>query len=155
MTTDTSAAESKPRDMEAVEAQVRAALANVDANRPVPADAPPHRGDSPPGPSAVAAPPRPPEAPLGTADAAVPPRAADPQAQPPAPPVQIEPLPTVEIKSRPVADVAAMPPASSGQESVEEDKGLLSAIKKIPDLLRFGSPAPADEVPRPPLPVSQ
>ena len=80
------------------------------------------------------------------------PRAADPL-PPPAqqPPVQSEPLTTVEIKSRPIASVDASPPQPPAAE--EEDKGLFSAIKRIPDLLRSDTPPPSNEAPRPPMPV--
>jgi hypothetical protein len=152
---ETSAADSKPRDEESVEAQVRAALANVDATRPAAPDVPLHQADIPPAPSAVVAPPRPAEGPLGGETVAATPRAADVQQSP----IQSEPLPTVEIKSRPVAAVEPLPsaaPPPPAQENVqEEDSGLLSVIKKIPDLLRAASPAPTDEAPRPPQPVGQ
>jgi hypothetical protein len=170
MTTDASATESKPReverDMQAVEAQVRAALANVDATRPAPPDAMPHAADIPPAPPAVATQPRPADSPVGPGAIAVVPRADDltppPMQQAPA---ESEPLPTVEIKSRPVAAVEASPapPAKEkAQENVQEnvpenaqveDKSLLSAIKKIPDLFRPKAAASDGEAPRPPLPV--
>ncbi len=70
------AAEAKPReaeDKESVEARVRAALANVDANRPAPADVPPRRGDN----QGPAAQPRPAETSPNTT-AAIPPRPLDP-----------------------------------------------------------------------------
>ena len=68
------ATEAKPReaeDKESVEARVRAALANVDANRPAPADVPPRRGDNP----GAAAQPRPAETSPNTT--AIPPRPLD------------------------------------------------------------------------------
>jgi len=71
--TDTSVAEKEPRGQTSAEALVRAALANVDANRPAPSDAPiepgladtrsaavdvqPHRADVPPRQADVGAPP--------------------------------------------------------------------------------------------------
>jgi hypothetical protein len=70
------ATEAKPReaeDKESVEARVRAALANVDANRPAPADVPPRRGDN----QGPAAQPRPAETSPNTT-AAIPPRPLDP-----------------------------------------------------------------------------
>jgi len=158
-TTDTSADASKASDEDSVEAQVRAALANVDASRPapVPPAAPPHQADAPPAPVAVAAPP-----PADSAAAAGPveiaPRAAD-LGSPPVPqaPVQPDPLTTVEIKSRPVVDVGALPAAApaqkDAQENTQDDSGLLSAIKHIPDLLRASSSAPDGDPPRPPRPV--
>ncbi|HKM87536.1 MAG TPA: hypothetical protein VJX48_02935 [Xanthobacteraceae bacterium] len=174
MTTDTSAAESKPGGMESVETQVRAALENVDANRPAPsevplqkADTPPERPErpEPPEPPAVGAQPRPVEgALLGTGVVAAVPPAADVAPQPvQQAPVQPEPLPAVEIKSRPVADVATLPqpePAAPAQEDAKEnakaeDKSLLSTLKKIPEMLRSASGATSNDPPRPPLPVGQ
>ena len=49
MKTDTSATESQPRNEKSVEARVRDALANIDANRPAPPDVPPQQVDGPPG----------------------------------------------------------------------------------------------------------
>ncbi len=152
---ETHAVESKQHDEESVEAQVRAALANVDASRPAPAEASPHKIDVSPAVPAVAAQPKPADsAPPVTAVAAVPPAA---ETSPP--PVQIapiepEPLTPVEIKSRPVAAaVEATPPVAPVSAAKEEDQDLLSMIKKIPDLLRPNAPAPEGEAPRPPLPV--
>jgi len=84
------ATEAKPRDGEdeaSVEARVRAALANVDANRPAPADVPPRRGDGQgagqPGPAegspgtTAAIPPRPVEQPPASVGAGGQPRSAD------------------------------------------------------------------------------
>lgn len=152
--TEIHAVESKPHDDESVEAQVRAALANVDASRPAPAEASPHNIDVPPVMPAVAAQPKPADSPSPvTAVATVPPAA---ETSPP--PVQIvptepEPLTPVEIKSRPVAAVEATPPVAPVSAAKEEDRDLLSMIKKIPDLLRPNAPAPEGEAPRPPLPV--
>ena len=184
---DTSAAEAKPRDKgaveakpreketaeskardkddkESVEARVRAALANVDASKPAPAEAPapPRQAGIPPAPSAAAAQPLPAEAPLTTGAIAAAPRAAEAVPQPaPQAPAEPNPLLSVEIKTRPVADV---PPAAaaqdgaqqaSAQEDAKEDKGLLATIKKIPGLLRPASGAATSEPPRPPLPVGE
>ena len=188
---DTSAAEAKPRDKgaveakpreketadskardkddkELVEARVRAALANVDASKPAPAEAPapPRQAGIPLAPSATAAQPLPAEAPLTTGAITAAPRAAEAVPQPaPQAPAEPNPLAAVEIKSRPVADVpAATPPGAaaqdgaqqaSAQEDAKEDKGLLATIKKIPDLLRPASGATTSEPPRPPLPVGE
>jgi hypothetical protein len=158
--TDTSAAESKPRDEEAVAAQVRAALANA-ANRPAASEAPPHQADVPTAPPAVEAKSGPAEAPLVTGAIAVTPRAAEITPQPvPQAPAQPDPLATVEIKSLPVAGVDELPqPAAPAQKEAQaEDKGLLSAIKKIPGLLRpdrADSHSPAGDAPRPPMPVGE
>ncbi|MGB7098158.1 MAG: hypothetical protein WBD95_05225 [Xanthobacteraceae bacterium] len=152
---ETHAAESKPHDEESVEAQVRAALANVDASRPAPAEASPHKIDVSPVVPAVAAQPKPADsAPPVTAIAAVPPAAetSPPPAQ--TAPTEPEPLTPVEIKSRPVAAaVEATPPVAPVSAAKEDDQDLLSMIKKIPDLLRPNAPAPQGEAPRPPLPV--
>jgi hypothetical protein len=175
--TDTSAPETKSRDAETVESRVRAALAKVDSTRSAPPAVPPRQANVSPGPPAVVPPPRAannppgpvavaphavdPAAVLVTARPADPvtvgavPRAADP-VPPPAQqaPVQSEPLTTVEIKSRPIASVDATPaPQQAPPAEEEEEKGLLSAIKKIPDFLRSDSHPPASEAPRPPMPV--
>jgi len=176
MTTGTSTAESKPDDMKSVETEVRAALEKVDAQRPAASDAAPQTVSLPPAPPAAAAEPQPTESPvLGTAGAVAvpPPAAAAVVVTPPAAeaarepvqqaPVQPEPLTPVEIKSRPVADVAALPPpepAAPAQENVQadakaDDKGLLSTLKKIPEMLRSASGATSNDPPRPPLPVGQ
>ena len=142
-------------DKETVAAQVRAALANVDASRPASTELP--------------APPRPLEAPLTTGAIGAPPRAGDvvlppPQPAPPTPlqpaPVAPNPLVSVEIKSRPVANAAGMPAADGVQpegvpEEAKGDKGLLATIKRIPALLRPGAGATTNEPPRPPLPVDE
>jgi len=165
--TGMSAAESKPREKESVEAEVRAALAKVDANQPAPPDVPPRQADIPPTPPVAGPEPGSAVGSVGadaaaTAphSAAAAPRAADLQPQPAQQdPIQSEPLTAVEIKSRPVAAVEPLPPpatAPPAQENAQgEDNGLLSAIKKIPDLLRSNSPAPDSQPPRPPLPVSE
>jgi hypothetical protein len=163
------AAESKARDKddkESVEARVRAALANVDASKPTPAEAPapPRQAAIPPAPAAATATaqPLPAEAPLTTGTIAATPRAAEASPQPaPQAPAEPNPLVSVEIKSRPVADVppaAAAPDGTqqaSAQEDAKEDKGFLATIKKIPSLLRPASGAATSEPPRPPLPVGE
>ena len=164
---DKEAAESKARekdDKESVEARVRAALANVDASKPAPAEAPapPRQAAIPPAPAAATAQPLPAEAPLTTGAIAPAPRAAEASPQPaPQTPAEPNPLVSVEIKSRPVADVppaAAAPDGTqqaSAQEDAKEDKGILATIKKIPSLLRPASGATTSEPPRPPLPVGE
>jgi hypothetical protein len=158
-TADTSAAESKPhdveRDMQSVEAEVRAALANVDANRPAPPEVTPRQADVPPAPPVVAVPPQAAGNPIGASAVAAAPHSDE--VAPPPPPQQAsissDPLPAVEIKSRPVAAVEPSAPPASAPAAQEEDKGLLSAIKKIPDLFRPSAPASDGQAPRPPLPV--
>jgi hypothetical protein len=148
------AVETKPHDEESVEAQVRAALANVDASHPAPAEVTPRKIDVPPVPSAAAAPPKPPESPPTPAAVASVPPAAETTPSPiekavPDP----EPLAPVEIKSRPVAAVEESPPVAPVSAVKEEDGDILSMIKKIPDLLRPKSAAADGDAPRPPLPV--
>jgi hypothetical protein len=174
------AAESKPRegeDKESVEARVRAALANVDANRPAPprpTDMPapnvaglqqPRPVEVPPAvPSAAAVPtpqtapqtalqsPPGQTAPIPPAPVPAPAQAAPAQAATVQPgPAQPDPLTTVEIKSRPVATLDDAAPAAEAPPAPPEERGLLSAIKHIfPDLRR---PTPVGEAPRPPAPV--
>ncbi len=160
--------ESKPRDAESIEAQVRAALEKVDAQRPAPSDAAPQTVSLPPPPPAVAAEPRPTEGPVpGTtgAVAVAPPTAATVVVTPSAAeaarepvqqaPVQPEPLTPVEIKSRPVAAVEASPSPQPAPPAHEEDKGILSTLAKIPEMLRPASGATSKDPPRPPLPVGE
>ena len=144
------AAESKARDKddkESVEARVRAALANVDASKPAPAEAPapPRQAAIPPAPSAAAAQPLPAEAPLTTGAIAAAPRAAEAVPQP-APQAPAEPNPLlVEIKTRPVADV---PPAAAAQTAPSK-----RARKRTPKRTRASSPpsrkSPASCAPAP------
>ncbi len=156
------AAETKPRDWESVEARVRAALANANANRPALPDAALHHADSPPTPPtppAAAVQPQPPNEPPATGAIQAGPRAANLQPQPEPPtPATPDPLPAVEIKSRPVAAVEALPPqpapAAAG-DAQAQDMDLVSAIKKIPEMLRNDKPVPASEAPRPPMPVGE
>jgi hypothetical protein len=157
--------ESKPRDAESVEAQVRAALEKVDAHRPASPDVAPQTLSLPPAPPAVAVEPRPAEGPVpGTTGAvAVAPPAADvaPRAAEAAPPpvqqvpAQPEPLTPVEVKSRPVAAVEASPSPQPAPPAHEEDKGFLSTLAKIPEMLRPASGATSKDPPRPPLPVGE
>lgn len=137
---NTDAAEAKARDLESVAAQVRAALANVDATRPASPE-PPARPAESAAPGAAALQPNP------TAELT-----PQPVQQTP---VQPEALPSVEIKSRPVATVDAVPPqsASAAPDDAQEDKSPFSALKKI--LLRSAGPEPADQAPRPPQSVGE
>jgi len=157
--------ESKRREAESVEAQVRAALEKVDAHRPTPPDIAPQTVSLPPAPPAAAAEPRPAEGPVpGTTGAvAVAPPAADAapgaaEAVPPPlqqPPVQPEPLTPVEVKSRPVAAVEPSPLPEPAAPAHQEDKGILSTLAKIPEMLRPASGATGKDPPRPPLPVGE
>jgi hypothetical protein len=187
--TDTSVAEKEPQGQKSAEALARAALANVDANRPAPNDAligpgltdTPAPADIQSRPANVAprqadvGPPQPVAAPPRAGGIEVAPHAADVQPQPveisPATGTNLQPgvrdvrphpVTPVDIQSRPVAAVdprspRADPPLeiSAPQQSptADQDKGVFSALKRIPDLLRPDPPAPNDETPRPPMPV--
>ena len=146
--------EAKPRGGESLEAQVRAALAKGDAARPAPDQAsrqaavpaePPH---APPAVEPLSRPAEP-----ATATIAVTPRTAD--AVPQQAPVLAAPPAAIEIKSLPVAGVDdAAPPAPQAQAEAEPTgTDLFAALKRIPDLLRSDTPLPADQAPRPPMPV--
>ena len=165
-TTDTKPREAE--DKESVAAQVRAALANVDAGHPAPS-AQPRPGETPPN-TPAAFPPRPLDPPTASVGPGVQPRSADlssPTQQPtapaqptplqvapvqPTPPQQPDALTSVEIKSRPVAtiDTTSAPEAAPPPQ---EERGVLSVFKRIlPDLRR---PASSDEAPRPPASVGE
>jgi hypothetical protein len=187
--TDTSVTEKEPHQKSA-EALARAALANVDANRPAPPDAligpgltdtpapadiQPPRANVPPR-QADVGPPQPVAAPPRAGGMEVAPHAADVQPQPGeispaigsnlqpgARDVRPNPVTPVDIQSRPVAAVdprspRADPPLeiSAPQQSptADQDKGLFSALQRMPDLLRPADPpASTGETPRPPMPV--
>jgi hypothetical protein len=165
--TDTSVAEKEPRGQKSVEVLTRAALANIDANRPAPVDAPigpglnhtyapvdgtqPRQASVPPRQADVG--PRPVEIPSRAAaiNAAQP--AADAQPQPVQPPpaagTNLQPRsPEVRASADPQPSSAASQPASADQ-----DKDVFSALKRIPDLLRPEPPTATGEAPRPPMPV--
>jgi len=162
------AVESRPRDFESVEAEIRAALAKVDAGRPPAAAAPavpaadavpPAKAEIAPTTAAIPMPPKPADSPAAAAGSiapAPPAVAVAPQPSASAPPVPA-PLGAVEVKSAPViAPVDAVPPAEhdGAQANAAEEGGFFSAIKKIPELLRPGAGATTKEPPRPPMPVS-
>jgi hypothetical protein len=138
MKTDTSATESKPRDEKSVEAQVRAALANIDANPPEPPAVPPNQDNVGPGPAALGAPPKPADGPFAVGPPPVVPRTAD---QPR--PLQQAPVTAVEVL-----------PAPWPSRPVEENHGSSGPEKIIPDL-PYPPPEPPGEVPRPPMPVGR
>ena len=186
--TDTSVTEKEPH-LKSAEALARAALANVDANRPAPPDAvigpgltetpapadiPSHRANVRPRqpdvgpPQPVAAPPR-----AGGMEVAPPAADVQPQAveinpatganlQSGARDVRPDQVTPVDIQSRPVAAVdprspTADPPLEIGAPqqppTADQDKGVFSALKRIPDVLRPDPPASTGETPRPPMPV--
>ena len=165
--TDTSVAEKEPRGQKSVEVLTRAALANIDANRPAPVDAPigsglndtrarvdsiqPRQASVPPrqaevGPRPVDVPPSP--AAINAAQPAV-----DAQPQPvqprPAAGTNLQPgSPEVRASVDPQPSSAAPQPASA-----DLDEDVFSALKRIPDLLRPDPPTATGEAPRPPMPV--
>jgi hypothetical protein len=183
--TDTSVTEKEPHQKSA-EALARAALANVDANRPAPPDAliGPGLTDTPapadiqsrranvPPRQADVGPPQPVAVPPGIEAA---PHAADVQPQPvetsPAtgadlqprsPAVRSSPVAPVDIQRRPVTGADPLPPRTDPPLEIgapqpplpaDQDKGVFSVLKRIPDLLRPDPPAPTGETPRPPMPV--
>ena len=188
--TDTSVAEKEPRGQKSAEALARAALANVDANRPAPNDAriEPGLTDTPSAPVEVhppqanvqprhadVGPPQPVVVPPHAAGIETAPHAADVQLQPvetsPAtganlqphsPDVRSSPVAPVDIQRRPVTGADPPPPrtdppleigAPQQPPTADQDKGVFSALKRIPDLLRPDPPAPTGETPRPPMPV--
>jgi hypothetical protein len=125
------------RSEKSVETLARAALANVDADRPAAADVPLRRNLT------------------GSATAAqrltdVPPH-----------PIDIPPPVAVEVPRR-VAAIAPLPPNASSPPEIaapqqeppaDEVRGLFSVPKRILGLLRLGTPSFAGEAPRPPMPV--
>jgi hypothetical protein len=168
----------KVRDAETIEAQVRAALANVDAGRSAPSNAATQNPDGQPaGAAAIALPAtaplqKPADASAGQSSVAAAPPAADaapqPQQQAPSEPI---PLTPVEIKSLPVAAVepASQPPSepssvkkesqanpqADGSAGPQDDRSLFGAIKKIPEFFRAAMPASDADAPRPPRPVGE
>ena len=165
--TATSVAEKGPRGQKSVEVLTRAALANIDGNRPAPVDAPigpglndthtrvdgiqPRQASVPPRQADVV--PRPVDLPPRAAaiNAAQP--AADTQPQP------VQPRPAIGTNLQPrspdvPATVDPQPSSSAPQPTpADQDKDVFSALKRIPDLLRPDPPTAAGEAPRPPMPV--
>src|SRR5437660_5144571 len=132
--TDTSVAEKEPRGQKSAEALARAALANVDANRPAPSDAPIEPGLADTRPAPVDIQPR---------RADVPPRQADGGAPPPiiavpsrAPGVEAAPH-SLDIQSPPVVQSSPVAPVD---------------IQPRP-VVGVEAPARTSEIPRPPMPV--
>jgi hypothetical protein len=179
--TDTSEAQKEPRGQKSAEALARAALANVDANRPAPNDAliepgladtrsvpddtQPRRANVPPR-HADVGPPQPVAVPPNAAGIEAAPHAADVQPQPveisPATGADLQPR-SPDVRSSPVITGAdPLPPrtnppleisAPQQPPTADQDKGVFSALKRIPDLMRPDPPAPTGETPRPPMPV--
>jgi hypothetical protein len=134
------------RGEKSAEALARAALANLDADRPVPAEAPIRRATG--------------TTPAATASVELVPRPID---LPPPRPADMPPPPAAaEAPPRRAADVDALPPnagaryeiaAPASERPAEESRGLFSVPKRILGLLRPGTPSLAVEAPRPPMPV--
>jgi hypothetical protein len=172
--TDTSEGEKEPRGQKSAEAVVRAALANVDANRPAPADALIGPGFTDTRSAPVDVQPRQTAVPSRQADVVprpvdIPPRSAAIIAAPHAADVQPQPvLPgpaTGADLQRHSPDVRAtvdsLPPSASPPLEIiaprppvaNQDKDVFSALERIPDLLRPDPPPATSETPRPPMPV--
>jgi hypothetical protein len=137
------------RGEKSAEALARAALANLDADRTPPPEAPTRR--APTSTSAVAATP-----------VEVVPRPTDLPPLPPRPAEMQPPPAAAEAPPRHVATVDPQPPdvgapleiaAPRSETPAEEARGLFALPKRVFGLLRPGTPSTAGEAPRPPLPV--
>ena len=165
--TATSVAEKGPRGQKSVEVLTRAALANIDADRPAPVDAPIGPGLNDTRARVDAIQPRQASVPPRQADVAprpvdVPPRAAAINAAQPAADTQpqpVQPRPAIGTHLQPRSPnirttVDPQPSGAAPQPSpADQDKDVFSALKRIPDLLRPEPPMPIGEAPRPPMPV--
>src|ERR1700730_14757255 len=160
--TDTSVAEKEPRGQKSVEVLTRAALANIDANRPAPVDAPIGSGLNDTRARVDSIQPRQASVPPRQADVAprpvdLPPRAAAINAAQPAAAPQPHPAIGTNLQPRSPdvpATVDPQPSSSAPQPTpADQDKDVFSALKRIPDLLRPDPPTAAGEAPRPPMPV--
>jgi len=92
-------------------------------------------------------------------------RAATPKAAPPAADILVQPRQSTGADLQPRfpdarATIDPLPRSSPPQivapqlpRSVDQDKDVFSAFKRIPDLLRPEPPAATGEAPRPPMPV--
>ena len=129
-------AAASPRQHGSFVSRVRAALTNIDANRPEPPEVSVHQSDRPPA-SAAQPQPIPDSLPLAPSIAAQPPRSVTDSNLPA----------TVEIKSRPVAEAPSSPPPAADKEP-----GALSTLEQM---LRQDPLAGTNDAPRPPLPVGQ
>ena len=165
--TDTSVAEKEPRGQKSVEVLTRAALANIDADRPAPVDAPigPGLNDTRARVDAIqprqaSVPPRQPD--IGPRRIDVTPRgdgikAAQPTADSEPQPVQFRPAPDANLQPRSPDLRTTIDPqlsnAAPQPSPVDQEKDVFSALRRIPDLLRPEPPMPIGEAPRPPMPV--
>jgi hypothetical protein len=165
--TATSVAEKGPRGQKSLEVLTRAALANIDADRPPPVDAPIGPGLNDTRARVDAIQPRQASVPPRQADVVprpvdLPPRAAAINAAQPAADTQpqpVQPRPAIGTNLQPRspnvrATVDPQPSGAAPQPSpADQDKDVFSALKRIPDLLRPEPPMPIGEAPRPPMPV--
>jgi hypothetical protein len=165
--TATSVAEKGPRGQKSVEVLTRAALANIDADRPPPVDAPIGPGLNDTRARVDAIQPRQASVPPRQADVVprpvdLPPRAAAINAAQPAADTQpqpVQPRPAIGTNLQPRspnvrATVDPQPLGAAPQPPpADQDKDVFSALKRIPDLLRPEPPMPIGEAPRPPMPV--
>jgi hypothetical protein len=146
---DIKATLSVPHSEKSAEALARAALANLDADRAVPLDAPVRWAPAAPSPvvspPAVDAAPRPIDPPPHAADLPPPPAAAE---TPPRHVATVDPLP-------PNAGLPHELAAPRAESPIEEARGLFALPKRVLGLLRPGAPSLADDAPRPPLPVGE
>jgi len=165
--TATSVAEKGPRGQKSVEVLTRAALANIDADRPAPVDAPigPGLNDTRARVDAIqprqaSVPPRQPD--IGPRRIDVTPRgdgikAAQPTADSEPQPVQFRPAPDANLQPRSPDLRTTIDPQLSNvapqPSPVDQEKDVFSALRRIPDLLRPEPPMPIGEAPRPPMPV--
>ena len=165
--TATSVAEKGPRGQKSVEVLTRAALANIDADRPAPVDAPigsglNHTNAPVDGTQArqASVPPR--QADVGPRPVEIPSRAAAINAAQPAADAQpqpVQPRPAAGTNLQPGfpevrASVDPQPSSAASQPaSADLDEDVFSALKRIPDLLRPDPPTATGEAPRPPMPV--
>ncbi len=165
--TATSVAEKGPRGQKSVEVLTRAALANIDADRPAPVDAPIGPGLNDTRARVDAIQPRQASVPPRQADVVprpvdLPPRAAAINAAQPAADTQpqpVQPRPAIGTNLQPRspnvrATVDPQPSGAAPQPSpADQDKDVFSALKRTPDLLRPDPPTATGEAPRPPMPV--
>jgi hypothetical protein len=142
MKTETSATENR-RDQESVAAQVRAALANIDANRPEQPDATHQDNLSRPA-AIIGAQPWSVDDPLRVPAVTAAPAGVVNIQPAPVPQLPIESNP-VEVRRPAAVEAFPAPPAP-------EETGVFSAFDQI---LRHDPLASADEAPRPPMPVGQ
>src|SRR5262245_54482671 len=140
-----------PADIQSRPANV--APRQADVGPPQPVAAPPRAGGIAVAPHAADVPPQPGEVSPATGA----------NLQPGARDVRPHPVTPVDIQRRPATGADPLPPRTDPPREIsapqqpptaDQDKGVFSALKRIPDLLRPDPPpAPTGETPRPPMPV--